>query len=310
MVNRRGAPVKVPPRQLPDIGRSRLDLERTQTGRTTTGRVNGSARSMLMTILGFFVLPLSEPVWASALTRALAAVSVDPAAARQALARGARDGWIQSCRIGRRATWSVTPGGRAALDAGVAYVLRFAARTDIWDGRWLMLIINLPSSDYRVRRRLHWAGFGQLSTGAWLSPQADREAEVISLLDELGLGDGACTLIARSGALGDCQRLVRQAWDLEGLAREYQQFIEDTALRDSKQKDPFARQVLLLNSWRRLTLRDPGLPHAGLPADWAGHAAARMFLERFHEQQPEAEAAWRRILSESEAQGEKKNQVN
>jgi DNA-binding transcriptional regulator PaaX len=83
------------------------------------------------------------------------------------------------------------------------------------------------------------------------------------------------------------------------------------AQRDSKQNDPFARQVLLLNSWRRLTLRDPGLPQAGLPVDWADHAAARMFLERFHEQQPEAEAAWSRILSESEAQGgEKKNQVN
>ena len=310
MVNRRGAPVEATPRQLPDIGRSRLDLERAQTGRTTTGPVNGSARSLLTTILGFFVLPLSEPVWGSALTRALAAVSVDPAAARQALARGARDGWIESRRIGRRATWSVTPGGRAALDAGVSYVLRFAARTDAWDGRWLMLIVNLPSSDYRVRRRLQWAGFGQLSAGTWLSPRADREAEVVSLLDELGLGDGACTLIARSGALGDSQRLVRQAWDLHSLAKEYQQFIEDTALRDSKQNDPFARQVLLLNSWRRLTLRDPGLPHAGLPADWAGHAAARMFLERFHEQQPEAEAAWRRILSESEAQGEKKNQLN
>jgi phenylacetic acid degradation operon negative regulatory protein len=308
MVNPRGAPVKATPRKLPDIGRSRLDLERTQTGKT--GPVNGSARSLLTTILAFFVLPLSEPVWASALTRALGTVSVDPAAARQALARGARDGWIQSCRIGRRATWSVTPGGRAALDAGVSYVLRFAARTDIWDGRWLMLIINLSSSDYRVRNRLQWAGFGQLSAGTWLSPHADREAEVISLLDELGLGDGACTLIARSGALGDCQRLVRQAWDLHSLAREYQQFINDTELRDSKQIDPFARQVLLVNSWRRLTLRDPGLPHAGLPADWAGHAAARLFLERFHEQQPEAGAAWRRILSESEAQGEKKNQVN
>ncbi|MCU1694448.1 MAG: paaX [Mycobacterium sp.] len=200
------------------------------------------------------------------------------------------------------------------MDAGVSYVLRFAARTDAWDGRWLMLIVNLPSSDYRVRRRLQWAGFGQLSAGTWLSAQADREAEVVSLLDELGLGDGACTLIARSGALGDSQQLVRQAWDLHSLAQEYRQFIEDTALRDSKQNDPFARQVLLLNSWRRLTLRDPGLPHAGLPADWAGHAAARMFLERFHEQQHEAEAAWRRILSESEseseAQGEKKIHLN
>jgi hypothetical protein len=41
-----------------------------------------------------------------------------------------------------------------------------------------------------------------------------------------------------------------------------------------------------------------------------------MFLERFHEQQHEAEAAWRRILSESEseseseAQGEKKIHLN
>ena len=293
-------------RRRPDVSRSRLDLEQSRPGRTATGSVNGSARSLLTTILGFFVLPWTEPVWASTLTSALAAVSVDPAAARQALARGARDGWIQSRRVGRRAAWSVTPGGREVLEAGVSYVLRFAAHGDTWNGRWLMLIINVPSSDYRIRHRLQWAGFGQLSAGTWLSPHADRDAEIRSMVDELGLGDSACTLIARPGTLGDCRQLVAQAWDLNSVAGEYRQFMDDTVLRDSTQQDPFARKVLLLNSWRRLPLRDPGLPSAGLPSDWPGHSAARMFLERFEAQQPDAEAAWRRILSASEPEDKNK----
>jgi len=99
---------------------------------------------------------------------------------------------------------------------------------------------------------------------------------------------------------------VAQAWDLNSVAGEYRQFMNATVLRDSTQQDPFARQVLLLNSWRRLPLRDPGLHWAGLPSDWPGHSAARMFLERFEAQQPDAEAAWRRILSESEPEDRNK----
>ena len=288
--------------QHPDVTRSRIDVEQVRPGRTsTTGPVNGSARSLLTTVLGFFALPLAEPVWASALTSALSSVSVDPAAARQALARGAREGWIQSSRVGRRSAWSLTDGGREALRAGVSYVVGFAAREHTWDGRWLVLTGNLPSSDYHLRQRLRWAGFGQLAAGTWLSPHADRGAEAIAIVDELGWGDGASTLVAQEGVRGDCRRLVEQAWDLDGLAGEYRQFMEDTALRDTAEQNPFARQVLLLNSWRRLPLLDPGLPAEGLPADWAGHAAARMFLEHHKAQMPEAEAAWRRIIADSAA---------
>jgi phenylacetic acid degradation operon negative regulatory protein len=120
--------------RLPDLRRSRVDVEGASPEPVGRGRGNRSARSLLLTILGLFVVPMTEPVWASTLTRALASVSIDSDNARQALARASKDGWIRSSRVGRRARWSLTDEGRSLLADGVAHMLAFADRADDWPG--------------------------------------------------------------------------------------------------------------------------------------------------------------------------------
>ena len=61
-----------------------------------------AARSLLLTVLGEYLLPRGEPVWQETLVNALTALGYTSQAARQALARSAREGWLASERRGRR----------------------------------------------------------------------------------------------------------------------------------------------------------------------------------------------------------------
>ena len=63
-----------------------------------------SARSLLMTILGEFVLPGHAVVWTASLVAAMGALDVEEKAARQAIARAAAEG-----PTGRRADRSANP---------------------------------------------------------------------------------------------------------------------------------------------------------------------------------------------------------
>src|SRR5689334_24942964 len=86
-----------------------------------------SARSLLLTVLGEFVLPAGRPVWTSALLDLLADLDVAEKAARQAIMRSADSGWIEASRIGREARWSLTPAGTELLREGTERSYGFAA---------------------------------------------------------------------------------------------------------------------------------------------------------------------------------------
>ena len=62
-----------------------------------------AARSLLLTVLGEYVLPRGDAVWQETLVGALTALGYTSQAARQALVRSIRDGWLVTERRGRRA---------------------------------------------------------------------------------------------------------------------------------------------------------------------------------------------------------------
>ena len=59
----------------------------------------GSARSLLLTVLGEYVLPRVEPAWTSTLLHVLGGLGVEEKSTRQSLARMAADGWIVAERV-------------------------------------------------------------------------------------------------------------------------------------------------------------------------------------------------------------------
>jgi phenylacetic acid degradation operon negative regulatory protein len=242
-----------------------------------------AARSLLLTILGEFVLPRGEAVWQETLVAALVSVGYSEQAARQALARSARDGWLSTERLGRRSRVSLS--GRAAefLATGAARIYSFGEPWE-WDERWLVVILRVPEARREVRHvlrtRLAWAGLGSLGGGVWLTPHVEREAELAAVIAEEPAAE-ATSFVASLGALGQADDVVAAAWDLEAVREHYNAFIEDfAALRPSGPEATFRMQTLLVHAWRKFPFLDPDLPAELLPSGWPRRRAHELFAGR------------------------------
>jgi phenylacetic acid degradation operon negative regulatory protein len=252
-----------------------------------------SARGLLFTVLGEFVLGTGV-AWTSTLIEVLGGLGVEDKTTRQALMRTAADGWLSAERVGRRTRWHLTGDAEQMLTDGAQRIYSFTGAADDWDGRWLLVSARVPESDRRARHmlrsRLAWAGFGSLAPGLWISPHPDREAEATKVLRVAGLaGDGHVFIATRPG-VGDVVAMVQQAWDLDAIEDEYEEFLEEFAANRSGTL--LTRQIELVHSWRRFPAIDPALPRELLPAHWSGVKAATLFARRHAQWAAGARAEW------------------
>lgn len=262
-----------------------------------------SARSLLLTILGEFVLPRAEPVWTATVVEALAGLGVEEKAARQALARTSAEGLIDPVRIGRRTRWALSDAGRELLEDGARRIYGFMREQRRWDGRWLVLSVTVPETQrqlrHRLRSRLTWAGMGSPTPGLWVVPHADRAGEVARIVAELGVESSAMSWVGLSGIIGRPEDVVAAAWSsLDEVEAGYDEFVaafEQRQVDDAA--DAFTAQVELVQAWRRFPFLDPALPAELLDHDWPGPHAAAVFHrchERWHRR---AQAHWDQLGS-------------
>ena len=248
-----------------------------------------SARSLLLTVLGEFVLPRGRPVWTATFLAALAPLGVEEKAVRQALARSAAVGWLASERQGRRTSWRLTPSGHRLLTDGTERIYSFGRPMRDWDGQWLLVLGSVPETNRRLRHllrtRLSWNGLGNLSPGVWVTPHPEREPAVRGVLREIGV-DSSTVFVGRLGDLEEARQVAGQAWHLGEIELAYEDFLDAVrALRPRDDAETFAAHTRLVQEWRRFPFLDPGLPTELLPAGWSGTRAFDLFHERH--------AAWR-----------------
>jgi phenylacetic acid degradation operon negative regulatory protein len=242
-----------------------------------------AARSTLLTILGEYVLPRGEPVWQETLVAALEAMDYSSHAARQALARSVRDGWLERERRGRRARLALTPATAELLSSGAERIYGFGEPWE-WDGRWLIVVLRVPETRrelrHQLRTQLAWAGLGSLGGGVWLTPHVDREREV----EQYVLAEPAAEVVSFQGAiglLGDAHEIAAAAWDLDALVAHYHGFIgEIEALRAPSAAAVFRAQTRLVHAWRKFPFLDPDLPEDLLRRDWPRRRAHDLFRDR------------------------------
>ena len=255
-----------------------------------------SARGLLFTVLGEFVLPTGGTAWTSAFIEAFARLGVEEKAIRQALARTAADGWITPERHGRRTRWLLTPDGHRLLTEGTERIYAFAGSPPEWDGTWLLVLARVPETDratrHLLRTRLSWAGLGTPAPGVWITTHVERQAEVEQVLGQAGLAGGQIFTARHQGG-GELSALVTQAWDLAAIEERYEEFLAEFAATSAA--DPLARLTELVHAWRRFPAIDPGLPARLLPARWNGARAARLFAARHAGWSPDAMTQWTRL---------------
>ena len=256
-----------------------------------------SARALLMTLLGEFVLPAAGHAWTAHLVGALGLAGVEERAARQAIARTATAGWLINDRVGRQVRWHLSDPAIRMLREGTERIYGFGRHIAAWDRQWLLLFLALPESRrdlrYRLRVQLRWAGFATTGNGVWLSPWTDREPEAARIVEALGITSQARTFLGPLGRLGDPRSLLADAWDLVALDRTYRDFItRHHGPLPVDGRRAFASLTRLVHDWRRFPGLDPGLPAELLPDPWAGRAATELFHQRHGELAPAAHHWW------------------
>ncbi len=248
-----------------------------------------NARSALFDLYGDHLRARGGRAPVAALVRLLAPLQVAAPAVRTAVSRMVRQGWLTSVRTRAGAGYELTPRAVRRLDEAAARIYRIGR--DEWDGRWHVIVVDLPpdrSARARVRDGLGYLGYAPLEDRTWVAPRPSAE------LDELLSFDRVRAERFHARHDGDPLALVRRAWDLDGLARAYQRWLRQAgelvaaAPNGCPDERAFAVRSHLVHEWRKFLFADPELPRSLLPADWPGHAAAAYFEEQANRLAPAA----------------------
>jgi phenylacetic acid degradation operon negative regulatory protein len=236
--------------------------------------------ALLLTFLGSYVLGRDIAVFTGSYIEVFQRLGVLEHTTRSALARMAGRGLLQRHRRGRRAYFGLTRRAVEILNDGKRRVEELGPINRAWDGRWTLLGFSLPESRrpdrHDLRARLRWAGFGPLQGGLWVSPsQVDAEW----LLGGLGLDEHVRVFQAEVSPPTDVDRMIREAFDLDGLVARYRGFLDrwDRPEPLPAAHDDLARRIWLLTEWLLLVRDDPRLPLGLLPETWPAVRAEGVF---------------------------------
>jgi phenylacetic acid degradation operon negative regulatory protein len=254
------------------------------------------AKSLVVTVWGDALAPHGGAVWLSGLIRLLAPLRINERLVRTSVYRLTRDGWLGSRQAGRRSVYRLTAQGRHRFE--IAYRRIYAAPSQTWDGHWDVIVSASSSGGTRrdkFRRELSWEGFGAITAGVYARPARPGQrapSEIVA-----GLDRAAQVVLLRGREVAPAapalESLLRQYWDLKSLDADYRRFIARfrrvvERFRDDPAPDPgqcFVVRTLLIHEFRRVTLHDPQLPPAMLPASWHApdaYALCRDFYRLTH----------------------------
>lgn len=259
----------------------------------------GSARSLLLTILGEFVLPDRTPVWTSTLLEVMTSLGVESRSARQALARGASSGWIVGERHGREVRWQLTDAGAELITEWERRTYAFS-RSQPWDGTWLVVSLTISQSQRAVRKKMYAAlarrGFGNPTAGVWLTPHVDRRVGLGEQIAKYGLLDSTLTFVGRSADIGlSDAEITAKSWDLSEASGRYRLLLRRFPSKQGPPSGSAVQDVVrLLNGWQHMPLVDPYLPEELLPG-WVGREATERFTELRTRWRPAATREWAQI---------------
>jgi phenylacetic acid degradation operon negative regulatory protein len=241
--------------------------------------------SVIITFYGDAIVPHGGSVWLGTLLEFFKALDVEEGGVRTAMSRLAADGWIERNRVGRNSFYKLAEKGLSTFRAATEHI--YYAKAPEWTGRFdLILAINGMGRD-ALRAELEPHGYSSVLPGLWLIPEG-------TFLPDISTS--AFRLTAQTDELAS-RKLVAQAWPLGDISEAYRRFVDlftplNAALAASPSFSPIdalVARILLIHEYRRVILRDPILPLALLPEDWAGKAARDLCAGLYHKLLPASE---------------------
>lgn len=240
-------------------------------------RLHGRGRlrvwSLIITVLGDAVAPRGGQAPLTLLQDLMARLRIEPGAVRTAMSRLAADHWVLREREGRNSFYRLADEGRHAFDLATRRI--YAPGPPPWDGRWIVAVApTAGDAAARAMRDEEMRALGFVPTGpaSWIRPHSETGDPAA------GLPSG---LLVIAGAASRIPEGVMRLWSLDGVASGYRALCADLSPlaraldggADLAPLDAMAARTLVNHGWRRLVLRDPGLPAVLLPQDWPGEEA-------------------------------------
>ena len=239
------------------------------------------ARSALFDLYGDYLRPRGGRAPVAALVRLLAPLGIAPPAVRTAVSRMVRQGWLHPLRLSTGPGYVLTAKAGRRLDEAAVRIYRTAKIQ--WDGRFDLIVVDgTPARRERQRlgATLAFLGYGSLDEHTWVATRAADDVDAV--LADLGVRYERFTATHAAGSAG-ASSLVRRAWDLAEIGREYERFVTEmqpvvTAIgMRASDEEAYAARFRLVHAWRTFLFRDPQLPPALLPDGWPGTRAAAFF---------------------------------
>lgn len=236
------------------------------------------AGSLLVTILGDAIAPRGGKIALGSLIELARPFGLTERLVRTSIGRLANEQWVSSERSGRSSFYSLTSYGRGRFAEATQRI--YGASPQAWDGQWTLVIVPASLKQQRdsLRHELAWLGFGQIAPGVFVHPTHTEETIRARLAELESTGELIVIQGARIAQTSDAN-LVAIGWDFGDLARRYRRFasmfrpLDEGRAQTLSGETAFILRTLLLHEYRKIHLRDPLLPAALLPPDWAGAEA-------------------------------------
>jgi phenylacetic acid degradation operon negative regulatory protein len=246
------------------------------------------SRNVLVTFLGAFVRDLDNWMPIAGTIELAGQLGLDAASVRTAIFRLKKRGWLdaESCHGVRG--YRLTGEALEEFAAGDEVIWHAREPARLEDG-WCVVNFSVPESArtkrHLLRRHLTALGFGNVSSAVWIAP-ARMQTAAVKAITGLDLAQYCAIFVGDYVAGQDLRTLLDQAWNIGELEENYASFLADNAalpddagLAGMDGHDAFVTYVGVLDRWRKLPYRDPGLPREVLPDGWNGPIATARFEE-------------------------------
>jgi phenylacetic acid degradation operon negative regulatory protein len=239
------------------------------------------ARSALFDLYGDYLRPRGGRAPVSALVRLLSPLGIAAPAVRTAVSRMVRQGWLHPQRLPSGPGYLLTPKAARRLDDAAARIYRTSRPA--WDGRFDLIVLEAPTTRrdrQRLGANLTYLGYGMLDERTWVATRPGEDVDTLLTEAEIQYER---FVAAHTGGMSGSMGVVRRAWDLVAIAEAYARFVDEqrpllaAVTARSPDEQAYAARFRLVHAWRTFLFRDPQLPPALLPENWAGSSAASFF---------------------------------
>lgn len=246
-----------------------------------------ASRTILVGFLGSIVRRMGNWMPIAGAVELMGQCGLDESSVRTAIFRLKQRGWLVPEARSRAKGYLLTDLALESLAAGDEIVWHARQAANLDDG-WCVVNFSVPESArakrHKLRAHLAALGFGNIGSGVWIAPARMLEAAKRAI-EELDLTGQSAVFVGDYAGGQELDELLRNGWDLPEIDQRYRDFIDDhleraEALEASGSidgEDAFVTYVTVINQWRKLPFRDPGLPREILGDDWAAPAAGVLF---------------------------------